>query len=590
MRARSARDSLSLPRAPALLPIASVIVGASAGASSGCGDAAGSDHGARWWGSDYEFFHFECYVVVALVWLAMVFDALHHKMMRSAKEAHLLKFDDPHQHEVHRDFEVPLWENLANRCSGELMVLGFLAFVVWFCNRADFFERIAVSLRGYSTIALPSAGYDYLHAVEDVHMHLFLAMFMYVGLCSLIVRGTVWAEVQWAAKNACIVAAHAGGHVDSKWIERQNGSIREFALARVEFLDSLEMGRSFSEPVKEMLGPVLARLSRSWHLRITRSSALSRPPGQDWQDAEEGGEDVLRKSSRRHVRELLDPWFPFNQYLALQCRFLIDNLVEIKSTTWAFLSLVMLVKAQILRESKSTWLASLPSWVILCAFASTSCLAAWKIMRIRGSLQRSTRSGTERAAFSSSMSLSRQSNHLSQVVNSLETHRQYPWVTAVRLLQMTLFALCYFVARYVASRHSWETVGQNVVPIAACIMCVFGLPFLGLALGKFLPRVSLLLARAEFMQEHHLHWMRVILEDHEKGRDKLLCPSSRVSFSDELVDVSEVACGLLGRSFLEKDGCSKVLPIKRDLPLDFFDAISPIGHAPPDPPGVVDVF
>lgn len=63
-----------------------------------------------------------------------------------------------------------------------------------------------------------------------------------------------------------------------------------------------------------------------------------------------------------------------------------------------------------------------------------------------------------------------------------------------------------------------------------------------------------------------------------------------MSFSDELVDVSEVACGLLGRSFLEKDGCSKVLPIKRDLPLDFFDAISPIGHAPPDPPGVVDVF
>jgi len=376
--------------------------------------------------------------------------------------------------------------------------------------------------------------------------------------------------------------------VDSEWIERQNGSIREFALARVEFLDSLEMGRNFSEPVKDMLGPVLARLSRSWQQRITRSSALSGQPCQDWQDCEEGGEDVLRKSSRRHVRELLDDWFPFNQYLALQCRFLIDNLVEIKSTTWAFLSLVMLAKAQILRESKSTWLASLPSWVILCAFVSTSCLTAWRITRIRGSLQRSSRSGTERA-FSSSISLSRQSSRLNKVVDSLVIHRHYPWVSAVRLLQMTLFALCYFVARYVASRHSWETVGQNVAPIAACIMCVFGLPFLGLALGKFLPRVSLLLARAEFMQENHLHWMRVILEDHEKGRDKLLCPSSRESFSDDLVDTPKVACGLLGRSSSEKDGCNKVSPIHRGLPLDFFDAISPIGHATPAPPGVVDV-
>lgn len=78
-----------------------------------------------------------------------------------------------------------------------------------------------------------------------------------------------------------------------------------------------------------------------------------------------------------------------------------------------------------------------------------------------------------------------------------------------------------------------------------------------------------------------------MLEDHEKGRDRLLCPSPTECFSDELVDVSEVACGLLGRISFDKHSSGKVPPLDRDLSLVVFDAISPIGHTPPSPPGVV---
>jgi len=82
-------------------------------------------------------------------------------------------------------------------------------------------------------------------------------------------------------------------------------------------------------------------------------------------------------------------------------------------------------------------------------------------------------------------------------------------------------------ARYVASKHLWDALESDSakLPIVASCFCFFGLPAFGFALGRLLPKVTMLLARAELIQGHHLMWLRVILEDHEKGRDKHFWPT-----------------------------------------------------------------
>jgi hypothetical protein len=53
------------------------------------------------------------------------------------------------------------------------MILGFIAFTVWTCNKAGVYERVVAQDYG------PKNGADLLHAIEDVHMHLFIAMSAY---------------------------------------------------------------------------------------------------------------------------------------------------------------------------------------------------------------------------------------------------------------------------------------------------------------------------------------------------------------------------------------------------------------------------
>jgi hypothetical protein len=61
---------------------------------------------------------------------------------------------------------------LMERGSGELMVLGFIAFVVWGCNKGEVYEKVLDPEGRYG----PQSAADLLHTVEDVHMQLFMAM------------------------------------------------------------------------------------------------------------------------------------------------------------------------------------------------------------------------------------------------------------------------------------------------------------------------------------------------------------------------------------------------------------------------------
>merc|ERR1719387_155906 len=78
---------------------------------------------------------------------------------------------------------------------GELMVLGFLAFLVWTFNQAGGFDRVAEATA--SSARLPTSGPDYLHMMEAVHMHLFLGMVAYFGVLAVVVRGGMAQNRLW---------------------------------------------------------------------------------------------------------------------------------------------------------------------------------------------------------------------------------------------------------------------------------------------------------------------------------------------------------------------------------------------------------
>lgn len=661
-----------------------------------------------WWEEEYEYFHFECFAVAALVCLAMVFDALHHRLVHIAKQ-HPHSIEDGEQQQVHHDNEVTLWESLLNQTSGELMVLGMIAFAVWTVNRAGLFDKLAKVIRS-DTIRLPPGGYDLLHIVEDVHMQLFIAMLLYVSVLGLLARGTRHAEIAWEEANEHIVSAFEVG-LDPMVLEgldaKSMASLERFMKARIDFMVSLEQWRGSWDLLETELEPLLLLLR-------TR-------PGM----CDPSSEPRFDKEKEDDVIILLKEWFPFDQYLSLQCRFLVSNLVQIKASTWGFFCATVLIKALLMRWLKNAEVRYVFDGVVFAAFLCFATAGTWQVakqndpclgrqpavkrantgggsLRIRESVvelchrhsiaakhlddnmkglreseerehesegefadsiaedsdepvkddddkqeekrrfqskesedvdQRSVPLAPHRAsttqglpttrksrtltslddvarqaperqnpdsernfgtssmgassyrtsAFTSSMpadsaprpelakkaksthDLARRPSNVSRMgtrsvsfaepgshdqpkrrrssvlqkpptiaevkeiaqekVRILKEHKDYPWMTALTLLQIMLFSISLTLVRFIANVHWWQETLARTSICGACV--VIGAPMFGIMLGRWIPGLSMALARTEFMQARNVHWVSVLLEDHVTGRDEHCRASSR---------------------------------------------------------------
>lgn len=159
----------------------------------------------QWWSSEEEYRFLESIVVVCMFAGALFFDQVMHFLRHwvMAADHHPRHDDIPYFYEA-------LFNRASGACqpfrararggaahpyamwyvgSGELMVLGFLAFVVWSMSRWGAFEEIVAALppdEGVSQgifqrepFSLPSTGSDLLHLVEDAHMQIFAAMNVY---------------------------------------------------------------------------------------------------------------------------------------------------------------------------------------------------------------------------------------------------------------------------------------------------------------------------------------------------------------------------------------------------------------------------
>jgi hypothetical protein len=79
-----------------------------------------------------------------------------------------------------------LYKELFSRAKGELMVLGFLAFLVWAVTQGEFWQELVPPKQSFSHFP---RDWHTLHAlVDNVHMHLFIAMCLHF----IVVFATIW--------------------------------------------------------------------------------------------------------------------------------------------------------------------------------------------------------------------------------------------------------------------------------------------------------------------------------------------------------------------------------------------------------------
>ncbi|CAK9008201.1 Iron sulfur cluster assembly protein 1 [Durusdinium trenchii] len=211
---------------------------------------------------------------------------------------------------------------LYTRATGEFTTLGILAFIVWICWRSELLRVIYEICSDVEDIALPQTAVQYLHSVENTHMHLFLTFLLYflIMTMSLVIAQNIMK--QWAAslevydrERRCFVSTR-GKAGEASFNESQWS--KDFLVIRQTFLDHLP------------------KVARRW----------------DFFDQKVG--DVLKKHNIKlddpdSLPEFLTPWFPFSHYVLENYRRLdtrhvtsdMGDLTSVLSTagqTWAGLS------------------------------------------------------------------------------------------------------------------------------------------------------------------------------------------------------------------------------------------------------------
>lgn len=160
--------------------------------------------GSQWWETDEEYRFLQSVVVIIVCATASMFDSAMHALKRWVAEHDP---SPPSPEDVAKFFT-----RLFERSSAELMVLGFLALLIWIISRSSGFDAIVASLPGRegggdgcgsyggrrladaagcrrlaeaeeiygrAPFNYPSTASDLLHIVEDVHIQIFVAMLCY---------------------------------------------------------------------------------------------------------------------------------------------------------------------------------------------------------------------------------------------------------------------------------------------------------------------------------------------------------------------------------------------------------------------------
>lgn len=431
----------------------------------------------------------EC-VAIVLVLFTLLFEFAHHKcghMAEHSEDYHHARKEGPKRVAA---YEVAasqvdsqsLFGLLFHRSTGEFTVLGFLAFLVWCFNQAEGFDKIYESSKDTQDWGFPGDGSSYLHMVEAVHMQLFIAMIFYFVLLGFSTYFASRHMQLWHDLSHEINVGFQDGSIQKgtlkQFAEGKSERVRGFVNLRQSFLSGLQSWRGRWPFFDTHLGQVV---------------------------------DHYAASSETSLVDLLETFFPLGQYISVNYRFILEDMVEVKPVTWCSI-LVLRSCAALLHSAKINfhmgWFTLLVGFFVLIGFM------AWTTYRLR-----ILHSGN----FKNSAVMARPI-----------LHKLTPALTTCRVFQVCLFNMCFEFSQTIADKHWWET--QWEVPLASSLFITFGMVFFGRALGFLLARLAVVTACGAFITEHNIMRVAVIVERHCEGHDDM-----RRNMGDDVKIVDDAA-------------------------------------------------
>eukprot|EP00440_Ansanella_granifera_P013615 gb/GFBE01014794.1/.p1 GENE.gb/GFBE01014794.1/~~gb/GFBE01014794.1/.p1 ORF type:complete len:497 (+),score=77.73 gb/GFBE01014794.1/:1-1491(+) len=431
----------------------------------------GHVHANKWWDEHYEYDHFQACVVIALVLLTLLFDLSLHKLRDLSEASFDLSQLEPHGKQHHKDKHAKkeklrkemrahhpdhqtLWKELVSKATGEFTVLGFLACLLWVFKEADGFAMIYDAFED-SDFALPDSDHAYLEGVEAIHMALFVAMLSYVsGLaCTIVVAR--WTMRQWLACDTAIKKGFKDKTVirgkEYEWAQQQPRFLRHFARMRTHFLTGLE----------------------GWKGR--------------WDIYDEELDTVVQDVGSSCLSEFLCPWFPLAEYLAMNYRYVMEDMIEIKEQTWIFIILTFGVHAAVHRAGIDFSFKLFWGLVLSTAMGLVWIWTTWRLYALE------------------------RGRHFYYNQNNLCAHRCKLSLWAARLVQVSSFSLNFYLASGMASRTAWKFDYDEAV--ASTVLLVLGIPAFGALTGYVLGALVLTNSCGSFITEKNILRIAVIIEN-----------------------------------------------------------------------------
>lgn len=234
------------------------------------------------------------------------------------------------------------------------------------------------------------------------------------------------------------------------------------------------------------------------------------------------------------MENMLATWFPFDIYLVVNYRYVLDDMIEIKASTWLTIGILLIGQAMIHRgaianQAKDAVEFDFVIWLavgqVLILLAS-----AWTLQGVRKIYH-----------------MKIQHNFRDAMSGMHIIHRIGPVRLFSRVLQVSLFFSMYEISRTIASKYEWEENPGK--PLAYVTILVLGMMPEAVLVGVTLAMFSTQVGIGLLMQRIHVQRMIAIVHAHIEGKS-LRQMGDNVEVFDTLVEEEE-------ESFVERAKSSK---------------------------------
>mmetsp|Transcript_83294 Transcript_83294/g.258626 ORF Transcript_83294/g.258626 Transcript_83294/m.258626 type:complete len:518 (-) Transcript_83294:28-1581(-) len=444
-----------------------------------------------WFDHYYEYTHIEAWILAVLGTLTLAFElTAHHVGHRAKHHGHAVAKDHQYMEEHRVAFmqrSAPLSALLIERTGSELMVLGFLAWVVWSFNRGNFFVAVVCWFQDYEAINLPATSHDYVEVVEDVHMTLFLAMVMFLAIGWVTIRLTEHGQGRWASMNDALADA-----------QKETPK---------ELLDFRSFVENSSDPA------ITNRFLRSRQILFWRITASCQTEDDEETDkVEQMIVDALYEIcelkgmpdnfNRDDLTMAFNDWFPFDEYCACQQHSLLDDFLELKAASWLYIifTFVIVALAGGIGRSLSLQLVFVAIMMFVAVGVGFFVPLVFQWSDIQKKIDHHHTSDLKHV-------------HGMYVSFSKLPVDRFPMFT----VQLWVLMWCYNCMRILANNTNWHDEHQTrqLAAVITLFATLISVPFLGWMVHYLVNRLSLWIARGDMkLQRVHLSWIVQLSERH----------------------------------------------------------------------------